>query len=165
MCGQCSSTARASRIGLRIRCKPATAPARSVSPFITIASHSTRPSRLRCDPYPASKTGSSSSTTIAASTACSAEPPCERIGQPASRARRQPELQASTASSGISQAPPCTISEGFIATRMAKRAQFVHKGDVRPYSSLNEEIEKHENRTQKKQEESRIYLPARESAK
>jgi hypothetical protein len=30
---------------------------------------------------------------------------------------------------------------------------------------LNEEIEKHENRAQKKQKESGIYLPARESAK
>jgi hypothetical protein len=30
---------------------------------------------------------------------------------------------------------------------------------------LNEEIEKQENRTQKKQKESGIYLPARESAK
>ena len=72
----------------------------------TRATESTWPSRVRWEPKPESKTGSSSRTMMAASMASSARPPFFRIFQPASRARWQPDLQASTASSGISQAPP-----------------------------------------------------------
>src|SRR5262249_51506426 len=52
-----------------------------------------------------------------ASTASSAEPPAARIDQPAAKARWQPALHASTASSAISQAPPCTINEGFMRSK------------------------------------------------
>src|ERR1700674_2383979 len=56
----------------------------------------------------------------AASMASRAEPPRVRMDQPAASARWQPDLQASTASSGMSHAPPWTIREGFIEMRMAK---------------------------------------------
>src|SRR6266699_2254069 len=59
---------------------------------------------------------------MAVSMASRAEPPRVRMDQPAARARWQPDLQASAASSGMSHAPPCTIRDGFIETRMAKGA-------------------------------------------
>src|SRR5215470_15045254 len=58
---------------------------------------------------------------IAASTASSAEPPRDRMDQPAARAFWQPSLQAAAASSGISQAPPCTMSEGCMAARIVRQ--------------------------------------------
>jgi len=46
---------------------------------------------------------------------------------------------------------------------MAKPSRFVQNGESLPCPFLNEEIEKQQNRAQKKQKESGIYLPARES--
>jgi hypothetical protein len=51
-----------------------------------------------------------------------------------------------------------------MATRMAKPAKFVQNGEALGCSSLNEEIEKQQNRAQKKQKESGVYPPAREPA-
>src|SRR5437899_1867772 len=101
-----------------------------------MASNSTRPARFKWDPVPASNTGSSSRMTIAASTASNAEPPLQRIFHPASRARRQPAWQSATDSSGMSQAPPCTMSDGLffwldggVLARRAIRSVLVVDGE------------------------------------
>ena len=71
-CGECSITARASRIGFFTCRTPATAPARNVLPSMIAASSSLFPSWVNTAPLPALKFGSSSSTVIAAATASSA---------------------------------------------------------------------------------------------
>ena len=61
-CGDRSSTARASRTGLRTRRTPATAPAARVRPSMIAASSSCRPSAVNTAPRPQLKSGSSSNS-------------------------------------------------------------------------------------------------------
>src|SRR5437588_10556132 len=78
---------------------------------------------------------------VAASMASRAEPPCARIDQPAARARWQPDLQASTASSGMFHAPPGTMRDGFIrkaSQRKRKMDNRTSKSEIQKWSSRKE---------------------------
>src|SRR5438552_18923579 len=67
----------------------------------------------------------------AASMASRAEPPRERMDQPAARARWQPDLQASTASSGVFRAPPGTMRDGFIRKAPQRRRKMENRNSER----------------------------------
>src|SRR6202167_4732441 len=104
----------------------ATAPAFSEPPSMMMASSWTWPSEFKCEPKPASKVGSSSRITTAEVTASIAAPPEERIFHPDSSARWMPARQSSTDSSGMFQAPPWMIKEGFKGLRKCSHTIVAH---------------------------------------
>jgi len=72
---------------------------------MTIASHSTWPSRFKCEPYRV-ENGIVFEDDDSGLDGVESGAAAGKNGQPAARARWQPDLQASTASSGMSHAPP-----------------------------------------------------------
>src|ERR1700691_27749 len=104
----------------------ATAPAFSEPPSMIMASSWTWPSQFKCEPKPASKVGSSSRITMAEVTASIAAPPEERIFHPASSARCMPARQSPTDPSGMFQAPPWMIREGFKGPRKCSQTIITH---------------------------------------